>query len=52
MKRSQRSIRHDQDLVHSAGTLDALIDQELAESPLASSTPAPGTPAPDTAEAG
>lgn len=35
MKRSQRVIRHYQALVHSAVTLDALIDQELAGSPLA-----------------
>lgn len=35
MKRSQRVIRHYQALVHSAITLDALIDQELAGSPLA-----------------
>jgi hypothetical protein len=37
MKRSQRIIRQYQALVHSAVTLDALIDQELADSPLASS---------------
>ncbi|MFM1798823.1 MAG: hypothetical protein RLZZ117_1101 [Cyanobacteriota bacterium] len=37
MKRSQRVIRQYQALVHSAVTLDALIDQELADSPLASS---------------
>lgn len=39
MKRSQRVIRHYQALVHSAVTLDALIDQELAGSPLAASHP-------------
>jgi tagatose-1,6-bisphosphate aldolase non-catalytic subunit AgaZ/GatZ len=37
MKRSQRIIRQYQALVHSAITLDALMDQELAGSPLASS---------------
>lgn len=37
MKRSQRIIRHYQALVHSAVTLDALIDQELAESALGAS---------------
>ena len=37
MKRSRRVIRHYQALVHSAVTLDALIDQELLGSPLASS---------------
>jgi hypothetical protein len=37
MRRSQRIIRQYQALVHSAVTLDALIDQELADSPLASS---------------
>lgn len=36
MKRSQRIIRQYQALVHSAVTLDALIDQELATSPLGS----------------
>ncbi|MEB3317252.1 MAG: hypothetical protein VKO39_03830 [Cyanobacteriota bacterium] len=36
MKRSQRIIRLYQALVHSAVTLDALIDQELAASPLGS----------------
>ena len=39
MKRSQRVIRHYQALVHSALTLDALIDQELAGSPLGSALP-------------
>ena len=42
MKRSQRVIRHYQALVHSALTLDALIDQELAGSALASALPGPG----------
>lgn len=42
MKRSQRVIRHYQALVHSAVTLDALIDQELAASPLGSSLPGAG----------
>lgn len=47
MKRSQRIIRQYQALVHSAVTLDALIDQELAASPLgggmgASAGPPPG----------
>ncbi len=37
MKRSQRILRHYLALVHSAVTLDALIDQELAASPLPSS---------------
>lgn len=41
MKRSQRVIRHYQALVHSALTLDALIDQELAGSSLASGLPGP-----------
>ena len=36
MKRSRRVIRHYQALVHSAVTLDALIDQELLGTPLAS----------------
>jgi hypothetical protein len=47
MKRSQRVIRRYQALVHSAVTLDALIDQELADRPL-------GSPMgdPDKAEAG
>ncbi|MEB3318224.1 MAG: hypothetical protein VKO39_08825 [Cyanobacteriota bacterium] len=45
MKRSQRIIRHYQALVHSAVTLDALIDQELAASPLASSMGASSGPA-------
>ncbi len=44
MKRSQRVIRHYQALVHSAVTLDALIDQELTESPLASSRGGPAGP--------
>ncbi len=39
MKRSQRVIRRYQALVHSAVTLDALIDQELAGSPLSASQP-------------
>lgn len=39
MKRSQRVIRHYQALVHSAVTLDALVDQELTERSLASSVP-------------
>jgi len=39
MKRSQRVIRQYQALVHSAVTLDALIDQELAGSPLPTSQP-------------
>lgn len=38
MKRSRRVIRHYQALVHSAVTLDALIDQELLGSPLVSSS--------------
>ncbi|MFN9546502.1 MAG: hypothetical protein ACK6AD_05450 [Cyanobacteriota bacterium] len=42
MKRSQRVIRQYQALVHSALTLDALIDQELADSPLGSSLGGPG----------
>ena len=37
MKRSQRILRQYLALVHSAVTLDALIDQELAASPLAPS---------------
>lgn len=36
MKRSRRVIRQYQALVHSAVTLDALIDQELLDSPLSS----------------
>jgi hypothetical protein len=44
MKRSQRVIRQYQALVHSAVTLDALIDQELTESPLASSMGGPAGP--------
>lgn len=36
MKRSQRILRQYLALVHSAVTLDALIDQELAASPLPS----------------
>jgi hypothetical protein len=44
MKRSQRVIRRYQALVHSAVTLDALIDQELAESPLTSSIAVPPSP--------
>jgi hypothetical protein len=44
MKRSQRIIRQYQALVHSAVTLDALIDQELADSPLASSMAIPPGP--------
>ncbi|MFN9645080.1 MAG: hypothetical protein ACK6BG_08185 [Cyanobacteriota bacterium] len=44
MRRSQRIIRQYQALVHSAVTLDALVDQELADTPLASSTGAiPGS---------
>ncbi|MFN5464517.1 MAG: hypothetical protein ACK40D_11310 [Cyanobacteriota bacterium] len=39
MKRSQRVIRRYQALVHSAVTLDALIDQELAGSPLSGAQP-------------
>lgn len=42
MKRSQRIIRQYQALVHSAVTLDALIDQELADSPLGSPRGGPG----------
>lgn len=42
MKRSQRIIRQYQALVHSAVTLDALIDQELADSPLGSPGGGPG----------
>lgn len=42
MKRSRRVIRHYQALVHSAVTLDALIDQELLASPLTSSLREPG----------
>ncbi|MFY7696254.1 MAG: hypothetical protein ACOVQK_07885 [Cyanobium sp.] len=42
MKRSRRVIRHYQALVHSAVTLDALIDQELLGSPLASPFTASG----------
>lgn len=41
MKRSRRVIRHYQALVHSAITLDALIDQDLAGGSL--SPPLPGT---------
>ena len=41
MQRSQRIIRRYQALVHSAVTLDALIDQELADSSLASSMACP-----------
>ncbi len=37
MKRSQRILRQYLALVHSAVTLDALIDQELAATPLPSS---------------
>jgi hypothetical protein len=44
MKRSQRIIRQYQALVHSAVTLEALIDQELAESPLTSSMAVPPSP--------
>jgi hypothetical protein len=44
MKRNQRIIRRYQALVHSAVTLEALIDQELAENPLASSRGAPEAP--------
>ena len=46
MKRSQRAIRRYQALVHSAITLDALIDQELAGSPLASALPGGAEEAP------
>ncbi|MGA1304107.1 MAG: hypothetical protein ACO3ZD_08700 [Cyanobium sp.] len=42
MKRSRRVIRHYQALVHSAVTLDALIDQELLGTPLASAFTASG----------
>ena len=38
-----RIIQHDQALMRSAVTLDALIDQELADSPLALSAAAPST---------
>lgn len=44
MKRSQRVIRQYQALVHSAVTLEALIDQELSESPLTSSMAVPPSP--------
>jgi hypothetical protein len=45
MKRSQRIIRQYQALVHSAVTLDALIDQELSGCPLGTSVGMAGTDA-------
>lgn len=48
MRRSQRIIHQYQALVHSALTLDALIDQELAGSPLGTTMGASGTTPPDS----